>query len=827
MKTSAYYDKDNKNFFDIEKEFFIIDSEHLEDVQTRFYGFSVQSTGIFENENLTEAAVLGLDGCGAYIYIESRGKEILIQQDFNGAYGIYLYENAGRFILSNSFFRLLDYIKYQVTLSLDFNYANHILLNDLTSHAYAETPVNEVKLLGKDVIITIDIDKKKLSYQKINYGEATIALDSEEGIRILDSWFDKWTTVFRNIQANTNQISVDLSGGFDSRITFLLLLKSGLDLNEITVNSAEDKLHTHGEDYEIALQIADYYGFKLNNRKNVDNKSIHYSLQDIINISFYVKMAFHKEMYFKHRRFAEKRFRVPGAGGESLRDHWNVTPQEFIEQMSDRSKRYSGRLAKEMTDATRNIFKTAYQAVSEKYGIKDPNSTEYPTYIYRETRNRSHFGKAHVEDYFANMCTLAPLIDPQLSKLRLCTSYCQDNNLLMAVIYMRYCPELLNFKFEGKRAIDGKTIQAAKEISDKFPQEEVDKATGTFSVITEDKFVLDIIGNNEDNQAIPWGIPDKYLKEVFDSCSFRKLFATYFDEELYVFADNWEKQNSYFQMRYCYAIIGLVRVIEDIELSNQLQHSSVVQSMDRFIGHNFYEPDDRLALIEKLKNYLTARIDVSSADFELQYISDNRGLVATPPWFQKNGKGYVIESFKGELNLVFKINTDSQLDIGLKSKDIRDKNGNRIPYWIDYRMFSYNGIQVLPESKAAWHDKPINMSRKVKEGEVVYLHVEWAPCKADDPNHTLIQTERKLKDTEYKWQMVENKLKETEHERQIIEDKLKDTEHKRQIAENKNKATGQKLRTSLSREASLKQSVSFRLGRAITWLPRKIRDYMN
>ncbi len=799
VKISADYDQNNKNFFDIEKEFFIIDSEHLEDVQTRFYGFSVQSTGIFENPNLTETAIAGLDGCGAYIYIERQQEEIRIKQDFNGAYGIYIYRSDTRFVLSNSFFRLMDYIKYKVPLSLDRDYANHILLDGLASHAYSETPVNEIKLLDKDIVITIDISTKKLSFQIIKYGEDSYSIDSSEGMNMLDTWFNKWTAVFRNLQVNTNQIIVDLSGGFDSRITFLLVLKSGLNLNEININSSDNNLHTHAEDYEIASQIADYYGFKLNNRKNIDGMALHYSLQDIINLSFYTKMAFHKEMYFKYHKFAKKRFHIPGAGGESVRAHWDVSPQKFADQMAGRSNRYSKLLTEEMGTSTRKILQNAYQAIEDKHHIGDPESIKYPLNVHREIRCRSHFGKAHIEDYFSNTCTLAPLIDPYLRKINLDTPDCPDNNLLMAVIYMRYCPELLKFKFEGKREINAKTIQFAKELNDKFPRHEIAGINEKFSIITEDQNVLNFISRGENNQAVPGRTPEHYLREVFNSCVLRKLFATYFDEEIYLFADNWDKRNDFFSMRHCYAIIGLVRVIEDIMLSRNLADPSVIKSMDRYICQNCYEPEDSYELIGRLRNYLTARIDIKSVDFELQDISDNRAQVDTPTWLQKNGKGYKIESYKGELKIAFKINADGKINIGLKSKDIKDNNGDRIPYWIDYSVFNYNGVQEFMEPKAAWHDKPVNISHDVKKGEIVYLHVEWMPCKADDPNNQLLQTEKKLKDKERQLNVIEEKLK-------------KNTK---------------KLNSSLSREKALKQSLSFRVGRAITWLPRKVRDYLH
>ena len=56
-------------YFDVEQEFFIIDSDNLRDVKTKLYGYSVQDSGIYDNENLTETSAAALNGCGVYVYI--------------------------------------------------------------------------------------------------------------------------------------------------------------------------------------------------------------------------------------------------------------------------------------------------------------------------------------------------------------------------------------------------------------------------------------------------------------------------------------------------------------------------------------------------------------------------------------------------------------------------------------------------------------------------------------------------------------------------------------------------------------------------------------
>lgn len=63
---------------------------------------------------------------------------------------------------------------------------------------------------------------------------------------------------------------------------------------------------------------------------------------------------------------------------------------------------------------------------------------------------------------------------------------------------------------------------------------------------------------------------------------------------------------------------------------------------------------------EYVKNLITARIDIKneageSNDIEILYI-DKIVSISTPQWFCYNGKGYILHSQKGSLDISFKVN---------------------------------------------------------------------------------------------------------------------------------------------------------------------------
>lgn len=720
-----------EKYFNIDKEFFFIDSNNLDSVKTRFYGYSIQDTGIYEENNLDEQAIAGLDGCGCYIYIKVEDSEITIQQDFNGSYGIYLYKTGEYFALSNSFYMLVEHLKEDYTLTLNKDYCNHILCDPLVTLSCQETPIREVKLIDKD--LNIKISNNAINYQQRDYKENSIKLDSEEGIKVLDKWFYRWTTLFRNLKLYTNNISVDLSGGFDSRMTFMLMAESGMNLNEIRVNSINNELKTHKEDYKIASKIAMHYGIELN-RNLEQNRNLFYSLPDIINLSLYTKMAFHNEMYFKASLTEKRVYSVTGGGGEAVRAHWNVTRSDFLNQNMRFANKYPSS-QNEMRESICKIIESGYGYVKEKYNILDDESELYPLALYREARCRAHFGKSYVEDYFSNNIVLSPLIDPLIRSLKLNEPDCEDNNLLFTLIYTRYSPYFLTVEYEGGRCIDQSTIDYAELINAKYaPYTENKEKSKDFNVIVTDNYVTDEL-SNRNNKCVEVKDVYQYLENAFSSNYVKNIFTLYFREDIYYYAMKNAQTANYHPLRYCYAVLAIAQIIREVEESKR--KVPIIQNMDNAIKNQQYNKDIQeidLRDHDYIKNLITARIDIKnqtneSNDIKIKSI-DKMVSISNPKWFCNNGKGYVLHSQKGSLDICFVCVGDGNLTIYLRAKDVRDEHGNRLPIFVNYKSFRLNGQEMLSASKECSHDKPYKYERKVEDGDSIQIHIEWEPLQS-------------------------------------------------------------------------------------------------
>ena len=143
-------------------------------------------------------------------------------------------------------------------------------------------------------------------------------------------------------------------------------------------------------------------------------------------------------------------------------------------------------------------------------------------------------------------------------------------------------------------------------------------------------------------------------------------------------------------------------------------------------------------IVNRFKRYFSIRLDLqmitnNHEDFEIVSISDERAEIRKPSWFNRNGVGYVIQSYAGKLDIVFKVIDGGSINIDLKGLFYADpKNkSNHIPYWVDYTKFAVNNKVIFNELTPIWHDKPYNYTMEAKAGKDIKISVEWLPHRSD------------------------------------------------------------------------------------------------
>lgn len=484
----------------------------------------------------------------------------------------------------------MEYLKNSRKITLNNDYARALIGTYLCSESYKETLINEIRLIPRNRIINIDKRNKKLEFEKTEYKEKNIPLNSSEGLKALDKWFCKWTNIIREIKSKSNNIVFELSGGFDSRMIFILAVCANIDLNKIRIQSYNDTDHTHKEDYEIASQIAEEFNFKLNQNTGQEDSTPFTDIMTPIKLSSYIKIGSHNQFNFRTSIANNTKYCFGGRGGETIRRYYNKTPEEYIEYMTEEAERWDPSLS----EATRRVYTRTIKQLKEEYN-DDGNSKDLTERVYSESRSRNHFGKVLLEDYYVNNITLVPFFDSILHSLQLTDRECKDNNLLMALIFVRYCPKLLDFKFEGGREIEESTIEHAKEISEKYPfkMEKPEYITGP-AVSTETA--------NKKPDNFSFNKLNDILRVIYKTDTFKNKFMEYLpNKKLYEKIRYSIDHETYFSTCRSIPLFSILKICDDIN------HG---YDMDEWLKNFYYkEFTDRLDEFEDFIDNKYVRIE--------------------------------------------------------------------------------------------------------------------------------------------------------------------------------------------------------------------------
>lgn len=678
-------------------------------IEPRLYGFALVENKFYINGSV---GYLPAEADGTYINLVRDINNLNIYQDYNGGYGLYLFQEEDFFAVSNSFQCLLDYLKGQVGLSVNIDYAKYFITDELASLSVSETLVNEISLLPKNIMLNINLDTKKLTLIKSIEEPQKVSLNSKEGVEILDRWHYKWQSLLVGLQRNKKNIRVDLTGGMDSRAAFSIFNSNQVSLNELRVNTSTGTLHTHKEDFEIASMIADRYKFKLNKRLNIP--SVQVSTEMAVRDSFNAKLGIHKQMYFKVNRSKDKLFYFTGFGGESIRSHWK-NPDEFIEQRKKREKNTFVTL--DCEESIEKVIRTGLDEIQDRYDCA--SDEELMHQYYQNTRLRSHFGKNTVENFIGNNININPLMDRELQKLS------TGDDTLLSLILVRYLNEIKDIKFDSGRSLDKKSMESALQINSKYANHYESKSFSEFSIIDGSDRIYKKLDNDGRAKAdVKSSIIDLYQSKKVETLVTDVLgYEAYRRGYLELFSGRFIAE------RMMYSLLAIASAQEAVAegFNNLLKASKGASSANN------------LLLLEVLESFKMARIDIKNfgtEDNNLKITDYGNGVnykIMTPRYFNKNkdGVGYVIESKKLEHKLQLECIGNGELVINLKGVDIKDSTGNRIKAWADFVSFKIDDQEHLTGVTPVWHDKPLKKSIQVYDGQIVDIYFKWLPHNYD------------------------------------------------------------------------------------------------
>lgn len=136
--------------------------------------------------------------------------------------------------------------------------------------------------------------------------------------------------------------------------------------------------------------------------------------------------------------------------------------------------------------------------------------------------------------------------------------------------------------------------------------------------------------------------------------------------------------------------------------------------------------------------FSSCRLDIKNIGSELNDViiessDDSFYDLSKPSWFNdSNGKGSVITSDKGNLDLNLRCVNNGNLVLNFRAIDQRDKFRNRIPIFIEYTQIKVDDEDIIDESKVLWHDEPLMYNKPVRNDQIVNVKFKWKSLKSID-----------------------------------------------------------------------------------------------
>ena len=531
------------------ENYWLINTKDLSKVKNTFIGYTITDDGNIILNEIPDK----VDGTGAYTFIKVLEDKIEIYQDFLGIQGIYHYKNSDFSIFSNGYDILVDYlIKSNLKLTFNRDFAAQYIFSNEEPININDTLIKEISRLAKNIKIEIDL-KGNIEFKKINYIINTIKLDTKEAIDILDTWYNKWCKVFRNLAKYHSPFLLDLSGGFDSRMLFGIFLNSNINKNNIIIKRNVPKKISYSknyDDWEISQEIIDKYDY--NDRSNnkycqtvKSDKNDLSIMKDLTNIVF----GNSKICNYDTPTYDKPIFHIVGVYG----DRTHLGDFTEVERYLDhKKKKYEKDMKKndliilqKMIDINSNIIINQYKEANAELFLGDFSFD----YIQR------FLGGKMTKNIFNNDINISPFADPLFHKIKIYVDGTKNYFGMASLIFIRYFEHLINFRFQTDaepRIINEEEKLFAKNMCEKYPFQKIN---------------YEEIQDNSNNKIFIKKSYDKvkireYLKEVL--MKGKDKFIKIFNEDYFELAINDLQKENIKMQNYLTPIVSICHILNKI-----------------------------------------------------------------------------------------------------------------------------------------------------------------------------------------------------------------------------------------------------------------------
>lgn len=563
----------------LEDTLFVLSSDNYRYIQeSHLYGYCFTEKKFLRDCVINTEDSISIDSPGCFIAIINEPEQLRIIQDGTSFFQLYFYHCDDYWAVSNSFWKLCDYLKPKHKLTLDEIYCEQFISSGVSPLTLKRTLANEIEILPPRTEIRINETFSLIEHISDLIDKTPV--NSQEAMALVDKWVSKWATIIRSIYDAGFKIKLDLSGGYDSRVSLALALASGIDLNsdQVIIYSRGPSKVYGDEDWEIASAIADHFSFSIQSKYDVEN-AVHLSGRDRFEINRLILSNCHREPYFPGAYYEKPVFYLNGLAGENVRG-WKQRDDFltfFKNPYGQSSIHYIPVIAQ------RELLED-WDKLPVFNKVAEINEKERNRYYMMAVRSRNHFGVVALQNYLLNYIQVPNFNDIDILRIGLVEGI--DPVSLFTIILHRTCPDLLEFPVEGKRSFPQNGRELAKRLADQYPPHiSISQGQVDFSGAVNDK---NLCIDSQVGQS-----PESILDYLFDdkegAMLFKERFGQY-GEVLYDDAkNNRANKNLPFPRQYesvIVAIINMLRVEKESygEISEKLKTS-------RYYGDNRFMLD--------------------------------------------------------------------------------------------------------------------------------------------------------------------------------------------------------------------------------------------
>ncbi len=492
-----------------EKNTFLISSDNCVNTKSGLYGYVIHDDVLYLDYDIELRNCSSID-IGAYVIVQCSDDHIDIIRDTMGLGQLYLFRKKNYWAISNSFWKLCDEVSTCYRLSLNKGYAEALFYFNMMPYVFGGTLCKDIVALSAFDEIHIDIKGKSIYIKTNNNLYNRVSLDSIEGMRILDDWIYRWSAIIKGLERGQNQMFCELSGGYDSRVTFALAEHAGIDFDDkkrvlysYEPISRAAKNHFKG-DMEIAKQLADIKKKKINSSE-VFLANTRLSSLDGVKAYREIYEGFMVQAFCPDRWYTNPTIRLGGHMGESVRayrhDEKTITHKICIGTKADKS----------LVKGYMSLVKS-YGKICELTGNPDADDDVNSLRLEVECMDGIFFGKQIICSLISNIVMISPFMDISLRRL----DVGEDINpiLMYAVILQRICPEFLEIELNGNRKFTGEIKKIARLLCEKYPFENRQIEEKTITIKKKSENIE--FEQNDDGDAL------QLLKKMFSEDRVRK-----------------------------------------------------------------------------------------------------------------------------------------------------------------------------------------------------------------------------------------------------------------------------------------------------------------